>query len=41
MKNKFTSIILLIATVLTLSSCFASRSKYGCPATASTGKFKG
>lgn len=31
MKNKIVAIILLATTAVTMSSCFASRSKYGCP----------
>lgn len=34
MKNKIASLVLLGALALTMSSCFTSRSKYGCPATA-------
>ncbi|WP_460567068.1 hypothetical protein [Flaviaesturariibacter terrae] len=34
MRNKITSLVLLSALTLTLASCFTSRSKYGCPATA-------
>ena len=31
MKNKILAIILLATTAVAMSSCFASRSKYGCP----------
>lgn len=31
MKNKFTAVLLLGITIVTLSSCAASRSRYGCP----------
>ncbi|WP_262709645.1 hypothetical protein [Flaviaesturariibacter aridisoli] len=34
MKNKIASLVLLSALSLSLASCFTSRSKYGCPATA-------
>jgi hypothetical protein len=33
MKNKLIAASLLTVMVISLSSCFASRSKYGCPAT--------
>lgn len=33
MKNKITSLVLLSVLTLSLTSCFTSRSKYGCPAT--------
>jgi len=41
MKNKLIAFILLVITVAGLSSCAASRSKYGCPAAANTGRFRG
>jgi hypothetical protein len=42
MKNKLIAITLLIMIAASLSSCFASRSKVGCPATADSGRrFKG
>ncbi|MEI6949336.1 hypothetical protein V9K67_19275 [Paraflavisolibacter sp. H34] len=41
MRTTFAAIVLLIATVSTLTSCYASRSKYGCPTNTQYGKFKG
>ncbi|WP_262707868.1 MULTISPECIES: hypothetical protein [Chitinophagaceae] len=41
MKSKLLAFALLTITVISLSSCAASRSKYGCPMAQSTGKFKG
>jgi hypothetical protein len=43
MKNKFITATLLILILTSLSSCFASRSKVGCPATAESSgrRFKG
>jgi hypothetical protein len=41
MKNKFLAIALLTITIISLSSCAASRSKYGCPMSQTAGKFKG
>jgi len=43
MKNKLIAFTLLILVVTSLSSCFASRSKVGCPAaTVDAGRrFKG
>jgi hypothetical protein len=31
MRNKLSAFLLLTITAVSLSSCFASRSKYGCP----------
>jgi hypothetical protein len=41
MKNKISALILLLVSIITLTSCYASRSKYGCPATQMAGRFKG
>jgi hypothetical protein len=41
MKNKIIAFSLLAITVISLSSCAASRSKYGCPMSQGNGKFKG
>lgn len=41
MKNKILAFGLLVITAISLSSCAASRPKYGCPMTQGTGKFKG
>jgi len=42
MKNKLLTFTLLIVLLTSLSSCFASRSKVGCPATADSGRrFRG
>ncbi|HWC54643.1 MAG TPA: hypothetical protein VG676_13735 [Chitinophagaceae bacterium] len=32
MKNKIYAILMVIALAVVFSSCFSSRSKYGCPA---------
>ena len=34
MRNKLFTLIVLSSMALALTSCFTSRSKYGCPATA-------
>ncbi|MGV3656873.1 MAG: hypothetical protein ACO1NX_02930 [Chitinophagaceae bacterium] len=42
MKNKILTAILLLVTVVALTSCFTSRSKYGCPGNPTyNSKFRG
>jgi hypothetical protein len=38
MKNKLVALALVAVTITMLSSCFSSRSKYGCPTVSAASK---